>query len=325
MDLGNNLGDDGTIICNLKLSGRIERDKDLRNLKTAIQSAFQVPTSSAWAIVQDTAKGKRLCLDSAGGSFLEAIDIAEFLIQQHIGTALLPGTRCESACAIVFMAGTGHLWSAPLNRFMHPSSVLAFHAPFLSIEGMENLPISTRMAVLSQKYDEGVSAVARLVVLALSDRFRFPTELLVEMLRRKPTDSYVIDTVGRAIRYRIHLFGASMPPLTEAAFCNVCPNFFYGAREQYGTAGKYPICIPQVLKPERKGFAKGFRLEFDAAPRGGTCVIDVETDAGSTKGWFLRRNVLQNADFANAGGDSVRLSYWYLYSPDTPMAQLTRH
>ncbi|SHJ03942.1 hypothetical protein SAMN05444000_104232 [Shimia gijangensis] len=51
------------------------------------------------------ANGKRLCLDSPGGSLVEGVRLAELLIETRRGTAIDKGAQCESACALAFMGG----------------------------------------------------------------------------------------------------------------------------------------------------------------------------------------------------------------------------
>jgi Clp protease len=118
--IGNNLKDDDEIICNISLEGRIDQG-DLEKLKSTIGAA-----DDPWIKIGTM----RLCLNSPGGSFDEALKIFEFMIDGNISTALLPNSICISACAVIFMAGRpGTRWG--LSRFMHPSSTLAFHAPYL--------------------------------------------------------------------------------------------------------------------------------------------------------------------------------------------------
>jgi hypothetical protein len=206
---------------------------------------------------------------------------------------------------------------------MHPSSQLAFHAPFYDVEGMEDLPVNTQAAKLAENYADGVAAVQRLVVLALNDRFRFPTEQLQEMLKKKPKEFYVIDTVGKAIRYRINLFDAVVPATSASAFCNVCANYYYGARESYGTRGQYRLCIPAVANPSPQPFATGYRLLFEAAaPYAGDCVIDIETTAQAINSWFLIPEMATG--FGRNASRLVKLSYWYRHASDTPLSAIVR-
>lgn len=47
-----------------------------------------------------------VCLDSPGGGLPEALKRAALFRERGIGTRLESGARCESACALLFMAGS---------------------------------------------------------------------------------------------------------------------------------------------------------------------------------------------------------------------------
>jgi hypothetical protein len=79
---------------------------------------------------------KRICLNSPGGSLSETIIIAK-AIYGVWGTAVSANNTCESACSLIFMAGS----FAPeddrgiiASRILHPRGRLGFHAPSLIIE-----------------------------------------------------------------------------------------------------------------------------------------------------------------------------------------------
>lgn len=292
--MGSNLHDGATIHCNVALDGPIvvgDFDQLSRLVKTN-----QYP---------------RLCLNSPGGSYDEALRIIQLLINESVGTALQANAVCASACALIFMAGSAP-WKGRLNRFMHPSSTLAFHAPYLAGQGGERYGGPD----LATAFQAGIRAISKLMNVAETTVPNFfPNELLREMLDKGPSETYAIDTVGKVIRYRIHLFDARGPvPLTEATFCNACANIFFGAREN-SVGG---LCALSGRQP----FPQGLRLEFDAAPRGGSCLIDLEMSAGTINAWYLH----QHATTDRFGGKSaaLALAYWYLYSADTPLVSLPR-
>jgi hypothetical protein len=302
---GDNIADEGPIVCNLRLVGTIAAG-DLEKLQKAI------PQDRPDAYLNVV----RLCLNSTGGSFEEGLKIVQYLTEASIGTALEPKAVCASACSLVFMGGS-YPWKGQLNRFMHPSSTLAFHAPYLT----DVPPGLDRAQFMPLAYRQAVEAVQSLMRLAQSQvKNFFPSELLTEMLAKGPTETYAIDTVGKAIRYRIHLYDARRPEFTEATFCNACTNYYYGALESYGARGSTPICAAGI-KPTRRNFALGFRLEYDAAPRGGSCVVDVEVARQVVKGWWLQSDSVTKKQFGRelAG---FEFAYWYLYPPDTPLTEL---
>ena len=304
----NNIIDNtGSMVCNLSLKGPIENG-DLQKIQTVYQ-LLQIRLAL------------RLCLDSEGGSYLEALNIAEFLMQNAIGTGLPRDAVCVSSCAVIFMAGSGPQ-SSPLNRFMHPSATLAFHAPYMDLEGMGDMPVNTRWAKLAEFYNDGVVAIRRLAELTVEES-RFPPELLVEMLKKGPKEAYVIDTIGKIIQYRIGVFDVVVPRFRTPAFCNVCANKFgqdpCDLDEKLDTEGGVPQRVPL-----------GYRLKFEKAPRDNTCVIDVEQVGQTIKGWFLRPemdlvDVLRpRGDFGSKSRRSKaeQLPYWYLYPPSTLLSAI---
>ena len=80
--------------------------------------------------------GGLLCLDSPGGSFAEAVRFIDFMQNgTRQGTRLEAGTRCESACALIFMAGIHHAFEVGEYpwREMHHTARLGFHSPALVV------------------------------------------------------------------------------------------------------------------------------------------------------------------------------------------------
>ena len=82
--------------------------------------------------------GGVLCLESPGGEINEALKIAEFIRSRSIGTRVPADATCASACALAFMAG-GKLGSdsgegTVLDRAIHPTAKLGFHAPQLVVK-----------------------------------------------------------------------------------------------------------------------------------------------------------------------------------------------
>ena len=49
--------------------------------------------------------GRRVCLDSVDGSLDEAVRLADEIALRSLGTAVPDGAACESACAVLFLAG----------------------------------------------------------------------------------------------------------------------------------------------------------------------------------------------------------------------------
>jgi len=114
--------------CHAMLSGVIvEGDADrLRQL---------LPGESDWGVY---AMGTpTLCLDSPGGSFREALEIARYLSTTGIQTHVAANDECLSACAISFLGGT-YMWyeegiASDRGRSIHATARLGFHGPALDV------------------------------------------------------------------------------------------------------------------------------------------------------------------------------------------------
>ena len=184
-----------TIDCNIRLSGTIEvgdLQKTLRKMR--LFESTEAPT---------------LCLDSPGGSYDEALIIAEFILNRHLSTAVEADGSCLSACVIIFLAG--NISSAGLivpARTLDVAGKVGFFAP----------------------YYEGLSAVERLMALGsgtLHPQF-FPKTLMVDMFKFGQGKSFFIDTVGKAISYSVNVTGIREPQdfgdVSLEMLCDVCDN-----------------------------------------------------------------------------------------------------
>lgn len=301
--LGNNLRNDTEIICNVMLEGDIE-DGDLERLKQALGTLKR----------KHPDKTPRLCLSSPGGSYSEGLAIARHLIEEAVGTAVPAGAGCYSACSVIFMGGS-FPWKGEINRFLHVGGDVGFHAPF--IPSLPDRRYSE--AELRLYFDGGVSSITELMKIGVGNEVkRFPPELLAEMLQQGPSQLFAIDTVGKAIRFRVSLYGASAPPaVDERSLCNACVNMKYGAYERYGAGGDSDLC-KSPGRIERRRHPKGLRIVYEVAPRGGSCQIDVAQDGLTVTGWMYQ------PDLQGEWWEGLELSYWFLYPPNTPLAALSR-
>lgn len=152
-----------------------------------------------------------LCLDSPGGSLVEALELARFLRSAKIGTRLEPGTRCESACALVFMAGSfiPHESGPRKWRVMHPTARLGFHSPSLNVpEG------NYRADTVKASYELAMRSLAMTLIQLVQNRDfddgeHLKTSLMAAMLQTPSDRMYHIQTVDQAGRW-----GITVGPLT---------------------------------------------------------------------------------------------------------------
>lgn len=300
--LGFNLAPDGEIRCNYFLNGPIE-DGDLDRLKALIK-----PFSDK---SRDASQVPRVCLNSPGGSYPEGLAISKFFMEENVGTAVPAGAICYSACSLMFMGGS-YPWKGELNRFLHVTGDVGFHAPYFTVKS--DKPFNG--AQISEAFSLGVAGIRELMSLGVGNKVqRFPPELMAEMLAKGKDEVFSIDTVGKAIRFRVHVYGAvPAPKIDTSSFCNACINMLYGASEDYGTGGSNDLCATEAGIDETP-FPGGKRLISDLAPRGGQCAIDVEIKSGRTQSWMFVE--------ADAGWrDGLELAHWYLRSPSTKLSSL---
>lgn len=304
--IGHNLRQEGQILCNVLLEGPIEQG-DLDRLKTTFGSQRD----------KQFDKPPRLCLHSPGGSYREGLAIANYLMEHSIGTAVPAGGECYSACAIIFMGGT-FPWKGELNRYLHSQAVLGFHAPYIPDSNNKNRVMVDEREIGSA-YSEGIKAMKAFMELGVGNQIkRIAPELMQEMMAQGPNDFYFVDTIGKAVRFRIHLYGVEpAPPVDAQGICNACVNMNYGGYERYGRGGQIDLC-KGMGPPKRQIFENGVRYTNDVAPRGGECSVDVAMKNGQVASWIYRN------DDRNSFGDGLELSYWYLLSPSTKIASLSK-
>jgi len=95
-------------------------------------------------------------LESAGGSLVPAIEIGKLVHARHHATAVLDGSVCTSACALIWIAG------AP--RYLGPEGRLGFHASYsdeggrLVETGVGNAMVGHYLAQLDLSEDAAVFA-----------------------------------------------------------------------------------------------------------------------------------------------------------------------
>jgi len=302
--LTSNMADDGVIICNVYLEGRIDPG-DANRLRSIVQTWRQTRKLDSL----------RLCLNSPGGSYNEGLLISRLLMDESIGTAVEANAVCASACALIFMAGSAS-WKGQLNRFLNVNGLVAFHAPYLDPSKMVGQTYSAADVAASAYL--GLQAVNQLIKLG-KDRVPhfFDTDLLSEMLDRGPDEVFAIDTVIKAIRYRVALYGAMAPPISAETLVNACVNYFYSGSLQLTI---HELNRVKATKFER--FPQGLRAQLDVAPGGGSCVIDLVTNGDRVSQWIFHETYLGNRTFAGPTG--IILAYWYLFPGVTPIANVPR-
>jgi hypothetical protein len=156
---------------------------------------------------------RSVCLDSPGGSLPEAIRLAEYFFDNQYGTTVASGARCLSACAVIFMMGTEDFADYNiLDRKLHVKGRLGFHRPAFSAPEREGYSAQE----LEKSF--GIAIDATLLFTRLASRAvrrgtgpMIAIGLMEQMFAHRGQDFYYIDTVEKAGRWDIPLYGFPVP------------------------------------------------------------------------------------------------------------------
>ncbi len=204
----------GDQLCQIRLNGEIvsgdkaKLEKLVKEAKVRKYFEDDGESTSSW----------RMCLSSPGGSLSEAAEISEYIFETGIGTVIEKNQKCMSACSWVFMMGftRGVEEINYTNRRMHFTSTLGFHAPSLNLDGYEILTreeVERALKVMNK-------AVYRLLKLSnsfeLNGEFAVASDLLEEAFKNDGAEQfYLIDSVNKAGRWRIPIFGIEWPSMID--------------------------------------------------------------------------------------------------------------
>ena len=145
-----------------------------------------------------------LCLDSPGGSLVEALKLTASMNSQTIATKIEADAACESACALVFMAGGFHPHESDKYRWriLHPLGKLGFHAPDLEVAGgaytEQSVKKAYRLALKSVS-----ETIANLVQRRGFGGSALKSSLLGKMLETPAEAMFYVNTVDEAGQWEI--------------------------------------------------------------------------------------------------------------------------
>ena len=231
--------------CQIYINGIIE-DGDFEKIKSIYDQGITYDPSGG----EVHASGPNICLDSPGGSLVEAIKIAA-LIKNSSSTTILPNARCESACSIIFMAGS---INGQASRLIYRSSKLGFHAQELILEESNYSSES-----VSKAYDLTITNTSKIVELQV-----LPLHVL-EMFTSTPHSSMrYIETVDDLLKAEIGLletfstrgpeFFNGLPDLSvEQLVANICEHSYRMENNSFTEFAGYKDL--SVTKSEIKGTA----------------------------------------------------------------------
>lgn len=255
--------DENAMGCVLRVVGAIEAG-DAERLKGVLDAIAQR--------FNPTPLGERICLNSPGGSLVEAVRMGEVVFRADFGTAIESGSVCESACAIVFMAGRFSHPEADGNfvpdRVLHPRGRLGFHAPALLVEDRD----FTKNEV-NRAYEIALASVGEIVRLRAETGYQLADSLFLEVLSTPSRDMTYVATVGQAARWRIDVAPVALPTgdITES-ITNACNNADAGlldtppvSYKNFGSPQDSGIVFSQDDRVVSAVTAGGYRLEATAS------------------------------------------------------------
>ncbi|MCR9272825.1 MULTISPECIES: COG3904 family protein [Mameliella] len=298
-------GGNSVMGCDVTLSGQITSGDAAR--MDSYLDAIDLPSGYIRTSV--------LCLDSPGGGYSEGIKLAEIISRRGLATAVGPGQRCESACALAFMAGrilAGDGYSEAKRR-LHPAGQLGFHAPGLTVDNGTYTEQSVARA-----YEVAVLSVRELIEFRKRASLNFPETLLLEMLGTPPSRMRRIETVGDAALWKVEIFPVGNPRSGAAEMVwNACSNlqgYVQGSRPR-----KEPVPADTIGDIRRQGttvtIRSGIGFLGEGQPR---CQITL----GGTG--YVDKDAIGYIDFPEAGipGSFTALYKTMLFAPDTRISDL---
>lgn len=213
--------------CNFRLTGEI-KDGDPNKIK-AIEK-------SLW--------GQRLRLGSPGGSYSEGLRIAKHFISGMLVTTVVEnGAECYSACALIFMAGHGHITREEFpSRFLHVGGKLGFHSPFPDWSTLFNARYSK--ADVKAFYDTAMRASQQMIEIFsivghngdTPQKSKWMKPSLISMILATPSDQLLyVDTVGKSGNWEIALVGyKEIDRLDQNLARRACVNQWYWHADVHG-------------------------------------------------------------------------------------------
>ncbi len=302
---------DKTYNCVVALSGVIEKG-DAARLEAALE---RVPPANPYGDMV----ARRICLDSPGGSFAEAIRMAN-VVYSKFGTAVPRGATCESACSVVFLAGS----MSPeddrgviADRIMHPLARLGFHAPSLVVpEGQYD------QTAVNKAYTVAVGGIGQLI--GVSGFIKLPTTLIAAMLETPPNQMMHIETVGQAARWQIAVAPTVAPDkLSDLGVINACNNWYQFQTDTISANGFFEpnksfISAMELPKIERQDGELRATLPGFGQEAAYACNLSMAMGPGGNGPNY-------STGFVSIGDEvGTELFAYMLFSRDTAIASLAR-
>ncbi|MEM8730071.1 MAG: PAN domain-containing protein [Pseudomonadota bacterium] len=170
-------------------------------------------------------EGTTLCLDATEGDLAAGLALLQQIRTQNIRTRVLPGHRCEGACALVLLGGVTAVGAGDA-RFPHREIWAGARVGF---------------SASGDSSDQSFDVVAGLFEIKATQEMGhrlLEDHLFLQLLRHRGDTSYVIDSVGDAYLSNLPVMGVAAPaPVIADHIGHVCDAVYLRHRLYDGTAG----------------------------------------------------------------------------------------
>jgi hypothetical protein len=333
--------------CFMRLSGAFEAG-DADRFHAALVAYFEERAPDRQDYVASNAfweERLRVCLDSEGGNFAEAMRMIRVLqepsrfpvfrdrysgVNLDIGTRVAANSVCLSACAVFFMAGgqypDGPYTTRYIDRTMHPTATIGFHTPNLPVpEGERYTERQVQQAYQAAMHNLGEIADAMVVL-------RFPPSLLQAMLSAGPVEFEYVDEVGEATAWGIDLYDHRI--LRDMTMGNLAISCFEAGMFLFADLsddqGAYLLDTTRhqgTIRNFWNGFDDLFWLRPDMPTQldGDRLVGAPWNDMGDHCEWYLdAAGRPERVSFHPFRPDPAEIRDWHLLPPATPISLLSR-
>ncbi|MBY6115708.1 peptidoglycan-binding protein [Mameliella alba] len=242
-----------------------------------------------------------LCLNSPGGSFVEALKIADYLHERGVPTAVDDGAECYQSCALVLLGGSSLTRSqgAVPNKRMHLNAKLAFGSPSLALDDQSYTPEQ-----VAAVYGSALQAASELT--ARLDDFDMTADFAAQVLALTDSDLLFVDRVDQARALGLKLEGFEAPSsLGDEMVTRACiaektafdPNVSEPGQSVYD----HRVLREQGATAHRKA-TYVVEAIIDGVPSWIGCQVELNTGAGDTSA-ALRMRI--SPDWTAGGNPSL--------------------
>ncbi|MFY9325364.1 MAG: hypothetical protein WAO29_02785 [Candidatus Nanopelagicales bacterium] len=288
--------------CSVSLTGEIVSG-DSEVIKPLLYETYEISLSD------DGRYGETLCLNSPGGDLNEGIKIANYVSEYYTSTVVYSNARCESSCAVIFLASG--------SPSISPDGTIGLHAPKLI------LPKGTFTEEdVAKAYDLSVFTIREIMKMPA-----FPPAGVRYMTSTPSSEMYIPKTFFEMSELGVTLLGFSFAPRqlpVEQQMENACRWAIWQ------TGGSNYFNNPTNRVMEFVGFKGVSSNVEELAIEAEFSVLDGEESyyPCNVKVGFRKNRVTGSLDYFSASvnvlGQEVSSNYIGIYSPNASYLDIYR-